>query len=266
MSCLPWFRCGLFAVVLAILVPLVALGDDAPTSSTPKKHNPAGTGPIMTQLRSLFDSWDLNKDDYLDKEELAKAFRGPKAKPFDYKPRKKKDPDKDTAKDPKKDQDAAKDPKENKDLDKDLLKNEEPDKDAAKDLKKDKDPDKDAVKPKSETKTNKSSKPDYSKYPDYLFLQMVDKNGDEKISRAEFETWARSYAVALKKQINQAARIAKAEDRLLRSTSTNVKNQIQAELNQERAALSLYRKEMKAYDKVVQEQMKAMKQAVKQKH
>jgi hypothetical protein len=76
---------GLLAAVLAALIPLISLGDDSSKpSSTQKKTDPKGTGPIMSQLRSLFDAWDLNKDTYLDKEELARAFRGPKAKPFDY--------------------------------------------------------------------------------------------------------------------------------------------------------------------------------------
>ena len=35
---------------------------------------------VEAQL-ALFDKWDLDRDGYLDKEELAQHFRGPKAKP-----------------------------------------------------------------------------------------------------------------------------------------------------------------------------------------
>ncbi len=36
---------------------------------------------VEAQLHALFDKWDLDHDGFLDKEELAKHFRGPKAKP-----------------------------------------------------------------------------------------------------------------------------------------------------------------------------------------
>jgi Ca2+-binding EF-hand superfamily protein len=49
-------------------------------------QDPKGTTQILEQLRSLFKAWDLNKDGYLDKEELAKAFRGKDAKPYEEKP------------------------------------------------------------------------------------------------------------------------------------------------------------------------------------
>jgi Ca2+-binding EF-hand superfamily protein len=36
----------------------------------------------LGQMRLIFDSWDLNRDGYVDRKELAKAFRGPGAKPY----------------------------------------------------------------------------------------------------------------------------------------------------------------------------------------
>jgi hypothetical protein len=36
---------------------------------------------VDLQLKALFNKWDLDHDGFLDKEELAKHFRGPKAKP-----------------------------------------------------------------------------------------------------------------------------------------------------------------------------------------
>jgi hypothetical protein len=87
-----WRRCGTLAVCVALSFASTVLADGAPSDST-KKPDPPGTKEYMNQLRKIFDKWDLNSDNYLDKEELAKAFRGSDAKPYDYK----KTKDSDTA-------------------------------------------------------------------------------------------------------------------------------------------------------------------------
>ena len=78
--CLP--LCVLDLVLIA-LSPLPAQGDDK-GAGKPKKDY-AGTSVLMGQFRELFAVWDLNKDGFLDKSELAKAFRGANAKPYEPK-------------------------------------------------------------------------------------------------------------------------------------------------------------------------------------
>jgi hypothetical protein len=70
---------------LALLLVAAAAADDAEIKPKVEPKDPKGTSLYMGQLRALFDAWDTNKDGYLDKEELAVAFRGAGAKPYDHK-------------------------------------------------------------------------------------------------------------------------------------------------------------------------------------
>jgi Ca2+-binding EF-hand superfamily protein len=80
-------------VALALLlVPGLALLAD----EEKEKGKLANLSPqLAAQLGAMFERMDLNKDAYLDREELAKAFRGPRAKPV---PMAEDDPDKKDAK------------------------------------------------------------------------------------------------------------------------------------------------------------------------
>jgi Ca2+-binding EF-hand superfamily protein len=82
MSC--WvkpFRPALLLISLAMVVAAAAAADKP---STPKvRRDLAGTTALMGKFRSLFANWDLNKDGYLDKGELARAFRGADARPYE---------------------------------------------------------------------------------------------------------------------------------------------------------------------------------------
>jgi hypothetical protein len=62
------------------LVVIVIFAGPAAGQNAPAKENPEL---LLKQLLASFDAWDLNKDGVLDKHELARAFRGPGAKPFD---------------------------------------------------------------------------------------------------------------------------------------------------------------------------------------
>jgi hypothetical protein len=171
-------------LLAATLVLLTGVAVSAQPPSNPKRttvKDPPGTGMYMDQFRLLFDKWDLNGDGYLDKDELAKAFRGPNAKPFDF----------------------VAPSKDGSEKDKSMLDKSEPDKTdpAKKDSESTKDP--------KDTK-----KPDYSKYPDYVFLTALDVDKDEKVSYDEFMHWAADYSTQLKQQADIARDLLKAQAEL----------------------------------------------------
>jgi hypothetical protein len=173
-----------FCTVPKLLAATLALLAGVAVSAQPKTtvKDPPGTGIYMDQFRLLFDRWDLNGDGYLDKEELAKAFRGPNAKPYDYVAPSKDSSEKDKSPgttDPDKTDPAKKDSESTKD-------------------------------PKD------AKKPDYSKYPDYVFLVALDVDKDEKISYDEFMHWAADYSIQLKQQADIARELLKAQADLQR--------------------------------------------------
>ncbi len=194
--------CWFVFAALGSCIAAASLAEEKKNSETVRKDR-AGTSVYMGQLRSLFAAWDLNKDDYLDKEELAKAFRGPKAKPYD----------------------AEQAPAEKGD---------------------------DA----DSTKGQPAKKSKYDRYPDYQFLIKLDQDGDKKISRSEFQDWARDYAVQLKKLAELQERIAAAERRLAGKIATAEKHRVTKELQNQRKAVAELKKQvhhLEAIDKQLQQ-------------
>jgi Ca2+-binding EF-hand superfamily protein len=71
------YRTALLAVLALVLS--LAVGNAADEKGKKREKN---IDPVLAQqLRAIFDQLDKDKDGYLDKAELAHAFRGPAAKP-----------------------------------------------------------------------------------------------------------------------------------------------------------------------------------------
>jgi Ca2+-binding EF-hand superfamily protein len=112
--------------------------------------------------------------------------------------------------------------------------------------------DKDASRGANET----GDKPDYSKFPDYLFLTQLDKDKDDKVSKDEFENWARDYAVQLKHLDEQIKKVLAAEQRLARADAKKEAEALQRELKAEQAALNKLNNGQRAFEKTLQQSMK----------
>src|SRR5271168_1650332 len=65
------------AIGAALLLPSLAQAQAVVPGQAPNADA------IHAQLMAWFDKWDADKDGYLDAKELAKAFRGPYAKPYE---------------------------------------------------------------------------------------------------------------------------------------------------------------------------------------
>ncbi len=66
---------------------------------------------------------------------------------------------------------------------------------------------------------------DFGKYPDYAFITRLDRDNDGKISRAEFDIWARDYAQMMKKDADDRAQIAKVQQKLAEKSLTQAMRQ-----------------------------------------
>jgi hypothetical protein len=201
-----------------LAVTLTVAGQDSEQGKKKKKGkgpaDPPRTTLYMNQLRALFARWDTNKDDFLDKKELAVAFRGAGARPFDA------GETKATAK-----EDSKAD--EKKDEDK-------------KDEKKD-----------TSAKDKAGKTPDYSKYPDYQFLTQLDKDRDDQVSRDEFLEWGREYAMQLRdqKELNDSAtklqqRIGKTKPR------SKERRSLESQLKQQQQQINKLQQQLRRYERI----------------
>jgi len=209
--------CGLAALGLLVVVLTAAAAAAQDTSDPPPKKgkepaDPPRTSLYMGQLRALFAAWDKNKDDYLDKEELAIALRGPGSKPFDYKASKSKSGSEGNKEDSKKD---------------------------------DEDP------PKEDPKKKPEKAPDYSMYPDYQLLTQLDKDRDDKISRDEFMEWARDYAIQLRDQAEAQKKLAEIQARYNKlPAKSKDRKSVEAQLKKQQREINQLQSKLKKYQYV----------------
>jgi hypothetical protein len=210
---------------LVTLSALLVFGPAATVYSGGKKPSKASLAPYLNQLNALFTSWDLNGDNFLDKDELAKAFRGPKAKPFDAPPE-----DKGAKK---------KDSSSVKVASLALVSLPEPGLAAnwilAEVLSQPKE--------KSSAPAN-PAKTDYSRFPDYLFLTQLDTDKDQQISKKEWDTWAHGYAIQLKTQDDLTKKILDLEAKLLKATSAKARQNLQKDLKHQQQEIANLQKQM----------------------
>lgn len=199
-----WLLCAIPTLGFGALVIAMA-------SAADKKADPPGTAAIMDQLRAQFKTWDADKDDYLDKWELARALRNSSTA---YDGTTKPKADKDKSKEDKKETDKGKE------------------------------------------SSPSSKKPDYSKYVDYQVLTQLDKDGDERISRAEYDDWARDYATQLKQQLDQQNKILQAEKRLAGNLGRQERQQLERQLREEREALERLERRMNDLQRRLRDQIR----------
>jgi len=157
----------------------------AQDESPRRKPDPPGTAQYMARFRDIFDTWDRNKDGTLDKEELAKAFRGADAKPYD---------------------------------------------------------------------ADKTREP--TSFPDYNFLIQLDTGGDKQISRDEFESWARDYAVKLKQYNDALENVKDTQTRLTRASNRGQIARLKRELDSARRSLAQTREQVQKAQQYFQHSQK----------
>jgi hypothetical protein len=218
---LRWLPTRALAAGLMLIVALgVAAQDSTDKKGKKEPADPPRTSAYMNQLRLLFDTWDTNKDDYLDKKELAVAFYGAGTKPFDAAAEAKKD---------KSEKDKSESNKEENDKDKT-----EKDKSTS-----DKEKDKD------------KKAPDYSRRADYVFLTQLDKDKDDQISRDEFMEWARDLAIQLRDRDDLLKDVKKTQDQL-NKLAKNAKNRatVEAKLKKQQQDINKLQQKLKKYEKV----------------
>jgi hypothetical protein len=152
------------------------------------------------QLGDRFTSWDLNGDGFLDKEELAKAFRGKDARPYDE--------------------------GNNRSQVMGVALISLPRPSMAVQL---------AL---ADRLGDAKSVSDYSKLADFQFLIAADTNNDQQVSLSEFKAWVKGYARSLAQRDQAQSALQKARARLSAAKTPKAQQTAQMAVNTASARLT----------------------------
>jgi hypothetical protein len=198
---------GLLAVAsLSLVVLLVVEPCRVAGQTKDKKKRDADIARYVKVMNDQFNSWDLNMDGVLDKDELAKAFRGNNAKAYDYQDPPPKPGPRVTM--------VALMTVPRVDL---------PFNAALADL----------VTRYDAKKAEKPAPlpPDvYQGYPDYQFIVLAGTKGQDRVTRQDFETWARNYAKVFENRHQAEVALKSARDKLATAKTAQGKKNAELEV------------------------------------
>jgi hypothetical protein len=210
------FRAGPLALCCAVCV-LAALTTSSRSALAQKKPDPkkrdVDVARYTKQLMTRFNVWDTNNDNVLDKAELAKAFRGKSARPYDYQPPDPSDPfasTRETARvilaallaSPRQPQAVTLTAAEILEL----------------------------RTPRATSSTKVRPTPNYNALPDYQFLVLAGTRGQSKLTKKEFETWARNYARMVDEQEESRRHVQTAQGKFQKAKTLKARQAAQLEM------------------------------------
>jgi EF hand len=211
----------------------------------------------LRQLHARFNDWDLNGDNTLDKTELARAFRGKQAKPYDRLARQVtvSPPVTPTTSAPVR----ASQIRFTSVLLTSLPESAMPVQLAAVQLLTDNPARPMPVLPQAVPPQKVTVGPTLASVPDYQLVLLADKNGDGKLSKAEYDGWAKQYAHQLARHDELESDVKQAEARLRKATTAKGRQQAQLDLQRHAQALVQVQSQLNLVSP-------AMRQTLKLKH
>jgi hypothetical protein len=220
--------CGLFCAALVAVTLLAALPARSSAQAADKRKRDADVKRYVNQLATRFVTWDVNSDNALDKQELAWAFRGKDAKPFDDQPMT---------------------PREKARMlyasliglpPYVLLSNQTL---------------ASVVELQASRDTSPAPTTDPNLLPDYQFLVLAGTKGSTTLSRQEFNTWANSYAQLVANQAYSQRQYQSAVNKFNKAKTKKAKLAAQAEGQRYLTDFQTYTAQMNAIPPAIHQAM-----------
>jgi hypothetical protein len=249
-------RIQAFGVVLfaALLLSGVAVAPTSAGGPGKKGKAPDRTNYYLKQLHARFRDWDANGDKTLDKGELARAFRGKQAKPYDQLARKVAVPQ------PAPPTPATPPSRPRIRLTSVLLtslpESAMPVQLAAVQMLTDNPARPMPALPPAVPAQTVTIGPTLAAVPDYQLVLLADKNGDGKLSKAEYDGWAKQYAHQLARHDELETDVKQTEARLKKATTAKARQQAQRDLQRHTQALAQVQAQLNLISPAVRQTLK----------